>query len=73
MIKYVNGFGQHILTAEKGKVLTDGEIYALNYISNDANNESDWVEVDASAVPVEDEEAAAEDYQTALAEMGVEV
>lgn len=35
--------------------------------------ESEWVEVDETEVPVTDEEPTAEDYEAALAEMGVEV
>lgn len=73
MIKTTNKFGHYVLSAEKGMTLTNGEIYTKVYISHEDIDESAWTEVDDSAVPVVDEEATTEDYEAALAEMGVEV
>ena len=54
--------------------LFDGEIYTKVFVYQEDIDETNWTEVDESEVPViEDEEATAEDYETALAEMGVKV
>ena len=56
MIKTKNTFNHFVLSAERGKTLTDGEIYTKVYISPVDIDETVWVEVDASEVPVEEEE-----------------
>ena len=63
------------LKAENGKMLYNASIdtYTPKAYLFAESEEADWVEVDASEVPVIEEEATAEDYHTALAEMGVEV
>ena len=71
MTKTRNRFGQHVLTADKGKSLTNGEIYTLVYISKEDISESDWTEVDISEVPVMDEEATEVDYIAQLQRLGV--
>lgn len=55
MYKMKNVFGHYVLTAEKGKCLTNGKIYTLSYISNEDINESDWTEVNIADVPLDDE------------------
>lgn len=60
MRKSVNRLGQHILTADRGKTLTNGEIYTKIYISKNDIDESAWTEVDDSKVPVDDELTAEE-------------
>lgn len=63
------------LKADKDKMLYNASIdtYTPKAYLFAESEEAEWVEVDASAVPVIEEEPTAEDYQTALAEMGVEV
>ena len=73
MRKNRNSFGHFVLSAEKGKTLFDGEIYTKVFVSQEDIDEANWTEVDDSAVPVIEEEPTAEDYETALAEMGVQV
>ena len=73
MVKTKNMFNHFVLSAERGKTLTDGAIYTKVYVSPVDIDEANWTEVDDSEVPVIEEEPTAEDYQTALAEMGVEV
>lgn len=55
MKKIVNKLEQYTLTAEKGMTLTNGEIYTKIYISNEVVDTANWVEVEDSAVPVNDE------------------
>lgn len=74
MRKTKNCFGHYVLSADNGMTLFDGEIYTKVFVSQEDIDETNWTEVDESEVPViEDEEATAEDYETALAEMGVKV
>ena len=73
MCKNQNAFGHCVLSAEKGKTLYNGEIYTKVFVSCENIDEANWTEVDDSAVPVTEDEPTAEDYQTALAELGVEV
>lgn len=73
MIKTTNDFGHYVLSADKGNTLHNGEIYTKVYISNADIDETNWIEVDDSTVPVVEDEATAADYEAALAEMGVEV
>lgn len=58
--------------ADPGMVIDYGNGYCYKLYRKE-NDFADCTEVDASAVPTEDEEATAEDYEAALAEMGVEV
>lgn len=71
MNKTKNQLGQYVLAADKGMTLTNGEIYTKIYISNEDINESDWSEVDESAVPKEEETATEQDYINALKRLGV--
>lgn len=74
MRKNQNVFGHYVLSADNGMTLFDGEIYTKVFVSQEDIDETNWTEVDESEVPViEDEEPTAEDYETALAEMGVKV
>ena len=73
MRKNQNVFGHYVLSAEKGMTLHNGEIYTKVFVSQEDIDETNWTEVDDSEVPVIDEEPTAEDYETALAEMGVTV
>ena len=73
MLKTKNQFGHYVLSADKGKTLTDGEIYTLVCVSNEDINESDWTEIDIAEVPVTEDEATEADYQSALSEFGVKV
>lgn len=73
MHKTRNSFNHYVLSAEKGKTLHNGEIYTKVFISHKDIDEATWTEVDDSEVPVIEEEPTAEDYETALAEMGVQV
>lgn len=71
MLKYQNIFNQYVLSADKGKSLFNGEIYTLAYISNQDIDVTGWIEVDASEVPVVDEEATEADYIAELQRLGV--
>ena len=64
--------GKYAAVADPNMVINFGDCYCHKLYRKE-NDFSDCVEVDASAVPVIEEEATAEDYETALAEMGVEV
>ena len=55
MRKTYNKFGQCVLLAGTGKTLTNREIYTKVYISKEDIDETNWTEVDDSAVPVSDE------------------
>lgn len=57
MHKGINSFGQYVLTADKGKSLTNGEIYTKVYISNVDIDESQWAEIDGADVPAAEEPA----------------
>ena len=69
--------GITVLTADNGMKLTNGSSFGSVVCLGVHDNESNWHEItEAEAEKLmaeEDEEATAEDYQTALAEMGVEV
>lgn len=56
MKKTKNNFGHYVITADKGKILTNGEIYTIVYISPSEINESTWTEINISEMPEEDEE-----------------
>lgn len=59
------------LTPEEGKWLYNGEVCSeLVYLGKNANVD-DWTEVDEYIEPTADEEATTEDYEAALAELGV--
>ncbi len=73
MRKYQNSFGHAVLSADNGKTLYNGEIYTKVFVSHVDIEESNWTEVDDDEVPIMDEAPTAEDYEAALAEMGVEV
>ena len=73
MRKNINSFNHYVLSAEKGKTLHNGEIYTKVFVSQEDIDEANWTEVDDSEVPVIEEEPTAEDYEAALAEMGVTV
>ena len=66
MHKIKNSFGQYALSADKGKTLYNGEIYTKVYISREDFDESAWVEVANSAVPVDDEIADTEALEILL-------
>lgn len=55
MNKTVNKLGQYVLTADKGKSLTNGEIYTKIYISNVDIDESQWAEIEDADVPAAEE------------------
>lgn len=55
MKKTVNTYGQCVLTADKGKSLTNGEIYTKIYISNVDIDESQWAEIEDADVPAAEE------------------
>jgi hypothetical protein len=55
MKKTVNIYGQCVLTADKGKSLTNGEIYTKIYISNVDIDENMWSEIDDADVPAAEE------------------
>ena len=65
------------LIASDGMMLTNGEIIGKEVFLGTGDSVDNWHEItEAEAEKLmaeEDEEATAEDYQTALAEMGVEV
>ena len=61
MQKTQNAFGHYVITADKGKILTNGEIYTIAYISPSEINESNWTEIDISEVPTENEEISDEE------------
>lgn len=69
--------GITVLTAENGMKLTNGSSFGSVVCLGVNDSEDNWHEItEAEAEKLmaeEDEEATAEDYQTALAEMGVEV
>ena len=56
MRKTKNNFGHYVITADKGKILTNGEIYTVSYISPSEINETEWAEINISEVPIADEE-----------------
>lgn len=56
MIKTKNTFNHSVLSAERGKTLTDGEIYTKVYISTGDIDETVWAEVNDAEVPVIEEE-----------------
>lgn len=56
MQKAQNAFGHYVVTADKGKILTNGEIYTIVYISPSEINETEWAEINISEVPIADEE-----------------
>lgn len=64
--------GMYAAIADPGKAIDYGNGYCHKLYRKE-NDFADCTEVDASAVPVEEEEPTAEDYEAALAEMGVEV
>lgn len=55
MYKTINKFEHFVLSAENGKTLHNGEIYTKVFVSHEDIDESNWTEVDDSAVPVSDE------------------
>lgn len=70
--------GITVLTAENGMKLTNGTSFGSVVCLGVNDSESNWHEItEAEAEKLmaveDDEEATEEDYQTALAEMGVEV
>lgn len=69
-----NENGIRVLTPADGMYLFDGTTYSqLVYLGKNASPD-DWVEVsEKPEMEEDDEEATAEDYEAALAEMGVEV
>ena len=73
MRKSQNSYGHHIISAENGMTLHDGESYTKIHISHEDIDASEWTEVKDSDVPVVDDEPAPADYQAALREMGVDV
>lgn len=62
----------YALVADPGMVIDYGTGYC-HKLYRKTDNFSDCTEVDASAVPVEDEEVTDTDYQNSLREMGVKV
>lgn len=62
----------YALVADPGMVINYGTGYC-HKLYRPTNDFTDCIEVDASAVPVEDEEVNDTDYQNALREMGVNV
>lgn len=59
------------LTPDEGKWLYNGEICSdLVYLGRNASAD-EWWEVDEYIEPPQDDEATAEDYEAALAELGV--
>ena len=69
--------GITVLTADVGMKLTNGSAFGSVVCLGVHDSESNWHEIteaEAEKLMVEeDEEATAEDYQTVLAEMGVDV
>lgn len=69
--------GITVLTADNGMKLTNGSSFGSVVCLGVHDSEDNWHEItEAEAeklMAVEDEEPTAEDYETALAEMGVEV
>ena len=64
---------QTILRAEEGMVYTNGEAYVKTVILPKNVDSSVWVLVSEEDIPNEENMATAEDYQKALAEMGVKL
>ena len=56
MIKIVNNQGHFVLSAERGKTLTNGAIYTKVYISPVDIDETMWTEVNDADVPAVEEE-----------------
>lgn len=56
MIKTKNTFNHFVLSAERGKTLTDGAIYTKVYVSPVDVDETVWTEVNDAEVPVVEEE-----------------
>lgn len=71
-MKFLFENGMYAAVADPGMVINYGDGYCHKLYRKE-NDFSDCVEVDESEVPVIEEEATAEDYETALAEMGVKV
>ena len=71
-MKFLIENGMYAVLADPGMVIDHGNGYCHKLYRKE-NDFADCVEVDASVVPVEDEEPTAEDYEIALVEMGVEV
>ena len=69
--------GITVLTADNGMKLTNGSSFGSVVYLGVHDSEDNWHEItEAEAEKLmaeEDEEATAEDYETALAEMGVKV
>lgn len=62
--------GNKLIPAE-GKWLYNGEVCSdLVYLGKNASID-DWTEVDEYIEPISEEEAVTEDYEAALAELGV--
>ena len=72
-VKHIYGNGSQIvyvrLTADKGKVLTNG-VKEWNCVDVFADDVENWHEVDAPIIG--DEDATETDYLNALAELGVQ-
>ena len=70
--------GITVLTADNGMKLTNGSSFGSVVCLGVHDSEDNWHEITEAEVEnlmevEDDEEPTAEDYQTALAEMGVEV
>lgn len=64
--------GMYAIVADPGMVIDHGDGYC-HKLYREMDNFADCTEVDASVVPVTEDEVTAADYEAALAEMGVEV
>lgn len=64
----ING---NVIKPDEGKWLYNGEVCSdLVFLGKNASAD-DWTEVDEYIEPISDEEATTEDYEAALAELGV--
>lgn len=71
-MKFLTENGMYAVVADTGMAIAFNGGHT-NKLYRKTNDFADCTEVDASTVPADDEEATAEDYEAALAEMGVEV
>ena len=70
-MRYIEENNLRIIIPDEGKWLYNGEACSdLVYLAKNASVD-DWREVDEYIEPTDDDEATAEDYEAALAELGV--
>lgn len=70
-MRYIEENNLRIITPDDGKWLYNGEVCSdLVYLGKNASID-DWTEVDEYIEPISEEEATTEDYEAALAELGV--